>query len=481
VMIAAVLALTLVHHTVTTSQPSAQSDFNHGLLLYYAYAGDDAEGVFASAARRDPSLAMAYWGEALAAGPDFNTPLTADRFARGHLAIGRALALTRTSADERAYIAAMAQRFAGNFEDAARDERTYRTAMNALADSAPSDDDAALLAAEAELEDNGADWKPDGTPAPATARELALVNRVLLRNAMHPMANHLCVHIYDTAPDRAPAIACARHLDAMTFEPAAHHLPHMPAHTWAETGHYRDAIASSERAFALVAKYRTMHALDNATPAPYELHDDFVALDAAAYLGSFATALRWERRLVQRSPFTLESAILARFARWKELAALPSSSSDTTRSFADVLAAAARGDLTAAHGALEAFRREVPAPDRIEIAQARIDERDGRIDEAIAQLRQAVTYQTQMYLGENLPLFPADELIGGVLLRAGRYADAEAAFRNALVRFPDDPRALYGLAQTLQREGRTGDAQAANRRFTDQWRGADTVLTIRDL
>jgi tetratricopeptide (TPR) repeat protein len=97
------------------------------------------------------------------------------------------------------------------------------------------------------------------------------------------MANHLCIHLYDLAPDRTPAIPCARRLDAMTFAPEQEHLAHMPAHVWIELGDGRAAGASSERAWAL-------------HPTRYAEHDAYVGLAAALLAGDEAAARRWSER-----------------------------------------------------------------------------------------------------------------------------------------------------------------------------------------
>ncbi|HXO17050.1 MAG TPA: hypothetical protein VN909_02650, partial [Candidatus Dormibacteraeota bacterium] len=62
-----------VNLAVSTTNPAAQAAVDRGLFLYYAYNGSDAAKGFALAAKLDPHLAMAFWGTALADGPDLNT------------------------------------------------------------------------------------------------------------------------------------------------------------------------------------------------------------------------------------------------------------------------------------------------------------------------------------------------------------------------------------------------------------------------
>ena len=76
---------------------------------------------------------------------------------------------------------------------------------------------------------------------------------------------------------------------------------------------------------------------------------------------------------------------------------------------------------------------------------------------------------------------PAHEALGGVLLRAKRYAEAEQAFRADLRRDPRSGRSLFGLMQSLQAQGRTYDAQLVGQQFNASWRHADAKLRVDDL
>ena len=66
--------LNLGSHTfpVSTRNKLAQQYINQGLNLSYAFNHAEAGRAFREAARLDPSLAMAYWGQALVLGPNIN-------------------------------------------------------------------------------------------------------------------------------------------------------------------------------------------------------------------------------------------------------------------------------------------------------------------------------------------------------------------------------------------------------------------------
>src|SRR5260370_14070273 len=63
-----------LHHPITTSKPEAQRYFDQGLTLVYGFNYDEAARSFRYAAKLDPKCAMAYWGVALAVGPNYNDP-----------------------------------------------------------------------------------------------------------------------------------------------------------------------------------------------------------------------------------------------------------------------------------------------------------------------------------------------------------------------------------------------------------------------
>ncbi|MBV8638168.1 MAG: hypothetical protein JO322_08775 [Candidatus Eremiobacteraeota bacterium] len=269
-----------------TGSLAAQAPFSTGLTDVYAYAGRQAAVAFVAAERADPSSVLAYWGEALARGTDLNNGLTATRFAASQAAIVKAAPyLSLASAPDRALADAVTQRYAGTYADRDRDEVAYRSAMEEYVASYPSDDDGAMILVEDLMERHGMKWNDDGTPADDTSVEiLRLTQTVLARNPQHLFANHLCIHIYDNAPDRTAAIACAQRLDAMTFVEPEEHLAHMPAHTWIELGDGKAALQSSARAWAL-------------HPVDYAEHDAYVGLSAALLCGDSAGAATWAERL----------------------------------------------------------------------------------------------------------------------------------------------------------------------------------------
>jgi cytochrome c-type biogenesis protein CcmH/NrfG len=63
-----------------------------------------------------------------------------------------------------------------------------------------------------------------------------------------------------------------------------------------------------------------------------------------------------------------------------------------------------------------------------------------------------------------------------VLLQSGRAADAEQVYREDLRRNPGNGWSLFGLAQSLRAQGKTGEATEVEAAFKKAWAQADVTL-----
>jgi hypothetical protein len=469
VVLAAAATVTLPHLPVTTNSPQAQAAVDRGLFFYYAFNGDDAAHAFAEAATLDSRLAMAYWGVALADGPDLNTPMTEDRFDRAASAMRKVAALPPAATPlEQGLINAMTARYKGSFADWSTDDATYRQDMSNLGESS-DDENVELLAAEALLEHGGLQWR-NGTLADAGSQQaLEIVNTVLRNDPSSAMGNHLCIHLYDLAPDRAPALPCAERLDATTFPPEAEHLAHMPAHYWIEVGDYAAAMRSSDRAFGLLS---ALEGNGSEHASRYAKHDVAVGYSAAMMLGDYAAAQSWSERMSVAFGTTFDAVTALRFGRYAAAYSAPATAYAATS--VRGMAAVQLGHLSEAI----ALAKQIPANQTQAYLQqlflARLAEAQGNYSDAERWIDRARANQQANLGGELIPLIPADEALGDLRLRRGDNAGAATAFQAALSAYPNDPRALFGLSQALGGEGQSAQAAAARARFEKEWKGADT-------
>jgi hypothetical protein len=199
-------------YRVTTAVPRAQLFFNQGLRLLYGFNHTEALRAFREAARLDGLLAMAYWGQALALGPNLNAPMPVENEPVAHEAIRRAQAAAASASErERALIAALARRYAvGGKSDRRQLDSAYAAAMTELAGRYPDDAEIQTLYADAVMNTMPWDyWQKNGDPKPEIARVIAAVERVIARDPEHAGAHHYYIHLMEASetPDRAEASA----------------------------------------------------------------------------------------------------------------------------------------------------------------------------------------------------------------------------------------------------------------------------------
>ena len=238
-----------LHHPVTTgTNPTlAQQFFDQGLTFVYAFNHDEAAASFRQAAQYDPGMAMAYWGIALALGPNINLPEDTERGKMAYAAITKAKSLeANVGKPERDYIDALANRYApdGKMNDAL--QLAYANAMRQVAHNNPSDPDAATLFAESMMDLHPWElWTLDGKPVDGTPEIVATLEAVIAKYPDHLGANHYYIHAVEASDDPGRALASAERLPKLA--PAAGHLVHMPSHIYFRTGNY-DASANANLA-----------------------------------------------------------------------------------------------------------------------------------------------------------------------------------------------------------------------------------------
>ncbi|MBV9028526.1 MAG: hypothetical protein JO311_07890 [Candidatus Eremiobacteraeota bacterium] len=462
-----------MHFWPTGKNPAAPGAFDDGLFFYYAYDHEASYRAFERATAYEPGRAMAYWGMALASGPDLNTPMTAAQFGKGAAAIAKAQTLDAgVTPEEHRFISAMSRRYKGTFAQWNGDDAAYRAAMSQFArDSA--NETAKMLAAEALLEAGGLDWQSGSLANPDSRQAFALVNDVLRTNASNLMANHLCIHLYDFAPERGAALPCAQRLDATKFPPEAEHLAHMPAHYWIETGNYRAAQASSERAVALSNELQASRSAPQYA-SRYHKHDVAVGYAAAMMLGSYADARRWADRMAGAFDTSFYALTALRFGRYADAyrAADAGFAAQTIKGWA----ALRLGRVQEAQSMGHALPKDIVEKNYLaQLFLAALAEANGDLPSARSWVARARTAQHADFRGELLPAIPAGEALGALELRHGNAQGAIDAFSQTLHDYPNDPRALFGLSAAYQAADRASEAAATRAQFARQWKGADTI------
>ncbi len=508
-----------LHHPVSTTSSDAQQFFDQGLRLVYAFNHEEAARSFQHAAELDPRLAMAWWGVALAVGPNYNLAVDPEREKAAAEAIVKARALDSPAPQiEKDYIEAMAKRFSADPQpDYHQLDMDYSRAMGALARKYPDDLDAATLYADSLM--NLRPWKlwnADGTPADGTGEIVATLESVLRRDPNHIGAEHLYIHAVEASPHPERALPYADRVASLA--PSAGHLVHMPAHIYERTGNYDGAREHNLAAAKADEDYAAATGAQGMYMMMYYSHNLHFGAIAASMQGHCADATRQADKLadnlrpaVKEMPMleafvTVQLAVAARCARWDDLLATqePAAHTPVLKAFwlyTRGMALAARGKTVEAESAekqLAAIEKAAPAGEIFmppvenrsaqifhiadRVLAARVAAAKGDRQQAIASLRDAVATQDQLLYDEPSDwYYPVRESLGGMLLQAGDVKEAEQVFRDDLARNPRNPRSLFGLAESLSRQHRDYEASWIRQQLQAAWQGADIELRVEDL
>ena len=499
---------------VTTNRPRAQQFINQGVNLMYGFNHAEAGRAFAEAARLDPGCAMAYWGQALAVGPNINAAMNPEDEAEAHALVQKAVSLgARATARERAYITALSARYTGKPADRARADRAFAEAMRALAKRYPRDLDAATLFAESLMDLRPWNyWTPDGVPLDGIEEAIAALRTRPRRQSQTSWRPALLDPSVGADQDAGARRTGGRSSAAADAWRRSHH-----SHAGAYLSPRRTLCRRRQLESARRGCRRELH---RAVPGAGHLSAQLLSAQSAFHLARFDDSMAVERsrsmRRVERprryanaTPAQLPSAqgflvvpyfAMIRFGRWDELLAEPRPTYDSPYirgivHFARGAALAGKGRLDEAQKELASLRQVIAdpelakgaafslnapsailriAPDVLagEIAAQRKD-----YDMAIMHFERAVRHEDALTYNEPPDWHaPVRHWLGAVLLEAGRPVEAEVVFWEDLRRNRENGWSLFGLHQALLAQGKKDDAALAEQRFKKAWALADVTL-----
>lgn len=489
---------------IATKNTQAQKFFDQGFTLLYGFNRYEALRSFRKAIELDPNAAMAHWGSAMAQGPYINMDL------EGPLDIknscdAAAAGLRVVSGAERPWLEAVSKR-CPQYDAAA-----YISAMRALAGRFPDDPDAQTLFAEALMLPIRWKWYDlHGNAAEGELEAERVLEAVIRRFPTHPGANHLYIHAVESSPTPERGVASAQRL--MGTVPAAGHIVHMPAHIWLVLGDYQMAADVNERAAEVDRQYFAQTGVSGGYFG-YYLHNLSFIVYARAMQGRWKSASVAVRQMTDAAK-TISAAMpemagvfnamaaqtLLRMYRWDDALALAKPPGDNSAALAFYhltrgMALAGKGKLAEARTEQAAFEKERARTPRdtplgnnaagpiFDLASASLEARVAATPaEAAGKWKRAVALQDLLVYDEPPGwYYPVRESLGAALLRAGDAAGAEKVFREGVRMSPNNGRMLFGLRESLKRQGKTADAAWVEREFQRAWNGADITLRLEDL
>lgn len=507
--------LSNLSHPVTTTNAEAQRFFNQGLALIYGFNHEEAKRSFERAAQLDPKMAMAYWGIALAVGPNYNeAQIDPSRLLAADMALEKAKELSaNASANERGYIEALAKRFQLK-TDLKQCAVNYKDAMAALHRKHPDDVDAAVLYADSMMNLTPWQlWAKDGKPAEFTTEIVSTLEDAIKRQPDHIGANHLYIHAVEASKNPGRALSSAGKLGNLA--PSAGHLVHMPSHIYIRTGDYEAAAKANEDAAKVDLEYIKRTGVKGMYPAMYYSHNLHFLVESYNRAGNYSRAVESAARLADNVRGHIKDMpmlegflpsvtfVQLRFSRWDEIlkTSEPSAEMPITRAlwhYARGVALAGKGRVAEAEqerailaNLAKAMPGETPfglntAASVLKIAEPSLDARiavgKGNYKLAVEHWRKAVAAHDDLNYDEPPGwYYPTRESLGAALLLSGNATEAEKVFRKDLEDNPHNGRSLYGLAESLKKQNKTQDAQKVRKEFEAAWKNADSKLKVEDL
>jgi hypothetical protein len=489
----------------TSGKPEAQRHFLRGVAILHSFGWKQAIAEFQLAQKAQPDFAMAYWGETLC----YNHPLNSQmdpkepRAVLARLGPDRAARAAKAPTDrEQGFLNAVEELWGDG--DSRRRRIAYMTAMERLFKQYPNDDEVKTFYALSILSASSA---VDDRTSRLNVKAGALAMDVFKKNPSHPGAVHYIIHAFDD-PIHAPLALEAAQVYAKIV-PAVSHAVHMPTHIFIQHGMWNEVATQNMRAFNVAKE------LWQPGDVPGDMaHSGDWGQYGFLQLGDYAgareriAAFEWMAETTKNPRASGALALVrARYIieteEWKVQPVAADASNETL--LANGFSAVRTGDLATAekmaaqlaakitapapatsgahadHGGAPAPATAIGEGDKsVQIMHkelaALIAQSKGQTDQAIALLTEATKLEESMRApnGAADPIKPSHELLGEVLLAAGKPKEAADAFETSLLRMPNRARSLMGAIKAHNAAGNTTLAAERQATLNTFWKGTPT-------
>lgn len=473
---------------VTTKSPDTQLWFDRGLNWLFAFNHDESIKCFGRALETDPGCAMAHWGIAYAAGPNYNLPWHRYDPAGKARALGAAYdamqnALkhaSRATPVEQALIQALTARYPQRvaIEDQSGWDRAFTNEMRKVFARFRNDLEVRCVFVDAIMVETP--WQMWDITTGGIAKDAGTAEAVeLLESAFrdlpdawsHPGLLHLYVHLMEMSPFPQKALRAGDQLRDLV--PDAGHLIHMPTHIDALCGNYRDVVVYNQKAVEADRKFLAREGAMGVYTL-YRTHNHHFVVYGAMFLGQYTPALKAAQEIIDTTPeallriasppmadfiegyLSMKQHVLVRFGKWQEILdqELPKDpdlycSTTAMMLYARGVAHSTLGNIADAEKARVAFRAavaRVPDTRRVhnntmvsllaiaeQMLSGELEYRRANYDVAFRHLRRAVELEDSLPYDEPWGwMQPSRHALGALLLEQGHAEEAEAVYRADL-------------------------------------------------
>ncbi|GAA3574089.1 hypothetical protein [Snuella lapsa] len=504
----------VIHYPITTKNSLAQTYFNQGMALAYAFNHAEAARSFYYATKLDPSCAMAYWGYAYVLGPNYNAGMEDDNYQRAYEAITKAKTLSNNATDkEQELIETMAIRYAPEPpEDRSQLDIDYSKAMKTLYSKYPNDPEISALYAESIMNLHPWDlYHKDGTPKPWTPEIVTLLETLIENTPSHPGAHHFYIHAIEASNTPERSDASAKKFDE-GLVPGSGHLLHMPSHTYIRTGEYHKGTLANIAAVKADSTYVTSCHAQGAYPLAYYPHNyHFMAATATlegnshwAMIGANKVSEHVHPEIMQQPGwgtlqhyYTIPYYVAVKFKKWDTILNMDLNTYDliypkAIRLYAEGMAHIGKGNVDKAEDALSLLKtlandealKDITIWDinttyeLIQIAKrvlaSEIASQKGDYNTSITLLEEAVTIEDALNYNEPPDwFFSIRHHLGAVQIKAGLFKEAIKTYETDLKNFPKNGWAHHGLKAAYTGLNDTENISRVNKLIAESWAHAD--------
>jgi tetratricopeptide (TPR) repeat protein len=503
-----------LHFPISATSDRAQAFFDQGLKLTYAFNHAEGHRSFMEAARLDSNLAMSYWGQAYALGPNINDPMPSDERKKkiNEVLLKAQQFASNSSPKEQALIAALSKRYSldltKNISDLNMD---YMIAMKKVVRTYPKDANIQILYAAAVMNTVPWNyWDKEGNPSPNIKSAKKALETAMELSPENPGAHHYYIHMVELPyPDLGEKSA-----DKLaSLMPGAGHIVHMPSHIYIRVGRYLDAVRVNQAAILADEDYISQCYAQGIYPLGYYPHNIHFLWSSASLLGSSEIAINAAKKTAEKvptgellaMPFLQDFAstpLLAytRFGKWNEILTIPAPKSEIKhltliRHYARGIAFIRKGNSKDAQeelNAIESLKNDPKLANLIatannpsssaaniafEVVSGELEALKGNLGKSILHLQKAVVFEDALVYTEPAAWhIPTRQNLGAVLLKAKQYKAAEKIFKEDLEVLRQNGWSLIGLYKSLVAQGKHKEARGIKKEFDTAWKHADIEI-----